>query len=363
MYQERTCVAEIKPYIPGKPIDEVERELGIKNIVKIASNENPLGPSEKAVEAMKKEAAKVNLYPDGSAFHLRKALADYLKVESNKIIISNGSEQLIFYLSAVYLDPSDEIIMADPSFSLYMISAQVMNSKISLVPLDKDYKHDLKSMLDKINSKTKMIYVCNPNNPTGTVVGKQELDEFIAAVPEDILIILDEAYFEYVDQDKQVDGTEYLAEHKNIIVLRTFSKIHALAGLRVGYAIADERIIKSLAKVKQAFNVNSIAQAAALASLHDEDHLSQSQQINSRGRDYLYQEFAAMGLKYVPSQANFILLDIGMDCKTACQELMKMGIIVRPGDIFGYPTFLRVSIGLDSENTRFIMALKKVLNK
>jgi len=363
MYQERACVANIKPYVPGRPIDEVERELGIKNIVKIASNENPLGPSIEAVRAMKREAAKVNIYPDGSTYHLRNALADYLQVDSSKIIVTNGSEQLIYFLSAVYLDPGDEIIMGDPSFSVYLIAAQIMNAEAFLVPLDKDYKHDLKAMQAKINSKTKMIYICNPNNPTGTVVSKKELDQFIAAISEDILIILDEAYFEYADEDKQIDGISYLVNHKNVIVLRTFSKIHALAGLRVGYAIADVNIINSLIKVRQAFNVNSIAQAAALASLNDGEHLLQSQEINRRGREYLYREFAGLGLDFVPTQANFILVDIGIDCKTAYWELMRLGLIVRPGDIFGYPTFLRVTIGSDSNNARFIAALRKVLNK
>lgn len=361
MFDARGCLNHIKPYIPGKPIEEVEKELGIRNIIKMASNENPLGPSGKAIEAIARGVCKVNIYPDANGFYLKDALAKQLHINRNNIILGNGSEQLIGMITKTFVNPGDEVVMAHPSFSVYTTATQIMSGIPVQVPLDQNYCHDLTAILNAITNKTKIVFICNPNNPTGTIVSRRELDNFMNRIPSDILVVLDEAYFEYVDEQDKADGIYYVLEGKNVVVLRTFSKIYGLAGLRIGYGIAHEKIINTISKVKEVFNVNSLAQAAALASINDPEYVERSIETNRRGKEYLCQEFKKLGLKYIPTQTNFILVDIGMDCQKAYREMMKNGIIVRPGDIFGYPTFLRVSIGRPEENLEFIEMLEYVI--
>lgn len=356
----RQTILNIKPYIPGKPIEEVERELGISNVVKMASNENPLGPSPKAIEAMQQMAAKAQLYPDGNSFYLKTALANKLGISTDNLIIGNGSDEIIKFLTEAFLNPGEEILTGSPSFSEYIFAAKVMDGKAISVDL-KDYTFDLEKMAEAITPKTKLIFICNPNNPTGTINTKAELDAFMAKVPEDVIVVFDEAYVEYADSPDFPDTLEYVKAGRKAIVLRTFSKIHGLAGLRVGYGIASPEFLAVLNRVREPFNVNLLGQAAAIASLQDDNHIAESKRINNEGKKYLYKEFARMGLKYVPTQANFIFLDVKKDSKEVFQAMLKKGVIIRTGDIFGLPTHIRVTIGKPEENERFIKTLEEVL--
>jgi histidinol-phosphate aminotransferase len=354
-------IRRLKPYIPGKPIEEVEREFGIKDIIKLASNENPLGPSPKAVEALRGAIEKVNLYPDGSCYYLKKALANHLKVKEDEIIVGNGSDEIIHYIGVTFLSAGDQVIQADPSFVRYESAACLSDCECTMVPL-KDYTHDLEAMADRITDKTRLIFIANPNNPTGTAVTARDVERFITRLPNRVIAVFDEAYYEYVEMPDFPDMLSYVRDGANVIVLRTFSKIYGLAGLRVGYGIARQEIIQCLNQVREPFNVNSLAQVAAIAALGDSAHVERSRQVNREGKQFLYKEFEAMGLPYIPSQANFVWVDIKTDCRRVFTELLKRGVIVRTCDIFGYPTCLRVTVGTESENQRFINALKEVLN-
>jgi histidinol-phosphate aminotransferase len=354
-------ICRLKPYVPGKPIEEVKREFGITcSIVKLASNENPLGASPKALAAMREALEQVALYPDGKCFTLAKALAAHLGVSENELIIGNGSDEIIHNLGITFLLPGDEIVQGDPSFSQYETSATVCNSGTCMVPL-RDFVHDLDVMADRITDKTRLVYIANPNNPTGTIVTKQDVERFMARLPKRVIAIFDEAYYEYVDNPDYPNMIDYVKAGANVILLRTFSKIYGLAGLRVGYAIARPELIACLNQVRQPFCVNSIAQAGAAASLEDPEQVLRSRLVNSEGKKYLYQELDKMGLPYVPTEANFIFVDIKTNCKPVFTEMLKRGVIIRTGDIFGYPNFIRVTIGTTEENARFIDTLKKVL--
>ena len=354
-------ICRLKPYVPGKPIEEVKREFGITcSIVKMASNENPLGPSPKALAAMREALEQVALYPDGKCFQLTKALAGHLCVNENELFLGNGSDEIIHNLGITFLSPDDEIVQGDPSFSQYETSATVCNSGCVMVPL-RDFTHDLDAMADRITDKTRLVYVANPNNPTGTIVTKQEVERFMARLPKRVIAIFDEAYYEYVDSPDYPNMIDYVKAGANVILLRTFSKVYGLAGLRVGYAIARPDLIECLNQVRLPFSVNSIAQAGAVASLDDPDQVARSRRVNSEGKKYLYRELEKMGLPYVPTEANFIFVDIKMDCRPVFTEMLKLGVIIRTGDIFGYPDFIRVTIGAAEENARFIDTLKQVL--
>jgi len=353
-------IRRLKPYVPGKPIEEVEREFGVKDIVKLASNENPLGPSPKAVSAMTNVLDKVNLYPDGSCYHLKKSLASHLKVQEDQVIIGNGSDEIIHYIGITFLSQGDQVIQADPSFVRYESAACLSDCECVMVPL-KDYVHDLDAIADRITDKTRLIFIANPNNPTGTAVNAQEVERFISRLPERVIAVFDEAYYEYVEMPDFPDMLQYVRDGANVIVLRTFSKIYGLAGLRVGYGIARPEIIQCLNQVREPFNVNSLAQVAAVAALTDTEHVERSRQVNAQGKRYLYGALDSMGLPYVPTEANFIWVDLKTDCRRVFTELLKKGVIIRTCDIFGYPTCVRVTIGTELENQRFINALKEVL--
>lgn len=356
----RPCILEIKPYIPGKPIEEVERELGITNIIKLASNENPFGPSPKAVTAMKKAAERVNLYPDGDCYSLRQALSAHLGVSPQSLIIGNGSDELLKIFAETFLKEDDEVLMASPSFAEYEFVTRVMGSRPVMVDL-KNYTHDLKDMAAQISPKTKLIVICNPNNPTGTIVTKEEIEVFLTRVPEDAIIIFDEAYYEYVSNPAYPQTIDLVKAGRRVVILRTFSKIYGLAGLRVGYGIADPAIIECLNRVREPFNVNLVAQAGAVAALEDLGHVKKSWDNNQTGKEYLYRELKAMGLGFVPTESNFMLIDVGRESQPVFEQLMREGVIVRPGSVFGYRRHLRVSIGTAAENERFVQALRKVL--
>lgn len=353
-------VKNLIPYVPGKPIEEVEREYGITNIIKMASNENPLGPSPKALEEMKRALNDIALYPDGSHFALIKALAKFWNVEENQIIVGNGSDELIHYIGITFLNGNDEIIQADTTFSQYEAAARLVGSKVVKVPL-KNFTYDLEGIAEAVNEKTKMIFIANPNNPTGTVVTSKEVEKLMTAVPDNVIVVFDEAYYEYADKNDYPDCIQYVNNNKNVIILRTFSKIYALAGLRVGYGIANPEIIKYLNQVRAPFNVNSIGQIGAIASLADKEQITKSNKSNNEGKKYLYKELEMMGLEYTPTEANFIWININTNCRPVFVEMMKKGVIIRTGDIFNYPNYIRVTIGTEEQNKRFINTLREVL--
>ncbi|RYG62794.1 histidinol-phosphate transaminase [bacterium] len=361
----RQSVLKLKPYVPGKPIGEVKRELGLPDdfsIIKLASNENVLGPSPKAVVAMQEAAGDVWLYPDDTCFELKNALASHYGLSSDHFILGNGSDEILHFLALAFLDRErgDEVVFADPSFVQYKAAAMIADCTYISVPLDADMRHDLPAMKAEINERTRLVFVCNPNNPTGTTITKAEFEEFLEGLPSHVLVVLDEAYVEYVDVDSP-SALDYLDSH-NVIGLRTFSKAYALAGTRIGYAIGRPEIIGFLQKVRGPFNVNTLAQVGALAGLADQEHIENSVAVNAAGREQLQSAFQEMGLRYVPSQANFVLVDIGIDAAGSFNELLKRGVIVRTGTPFGLSSWLRVTVGTPDMNIRFISALREVLD-
>ena len=356
----RSAVHDLKPYVPGKPIDEVKRELGLENIIKMASNENPLGSSPLALQALKDNIADSFLYPDANCFQLKKKLAGIIPCPVESMIIGNGSDELLKLISETFLDPGDEIIMADPTFSEYEFAAVLMNAKCIKVGLN-NYDHDLTAMLAAVTDKTKIIYICNPNNPTGTIAKARDIEEFMQKVPDHILVIFDEAYIEYVEAPDFQSGIKYVEGGRNAIVLHTFSKIFGLAGLRIGYGVTLPAIAALVERVTEPFNVNSLAQIAALAALDDQSHLKSSQELNHAGKLYLYGEFDRLGLDYIKTEANFIMVDTKKDSQEVFKAMLQKGIIVRTGDIFGYPTQIRVTIGDAEQNSRFIQALTEII--
>lgn len=358
----RETIRRIQPYQPGKPIEEVEREYGVSNIIKLASNENPLGPSPLAIEAMREAVEQVRLYPDNDCYYLRQELADFLGFAPDEVIIGRGSDEVIHMIGLALLNPGEEVIMATPQFTLYDFTAYAMDCEPVLVPM-RDFVTDLPAMRERVTDRTKLVFIANPNNPMGTMLTQAEMDTFLDGLPDRVVVVLDEAYYEYVDRDGYPRSLQYVRQGLNVIVLRTFSKIYALAGLRIGYGIARREMVTWLNQVREPFNVSNVAQAAARASLRDPEQVARSQRANQEGKQYLSAEFDRLGLRYVPTQTNFILVDIGVPCRPAFVELLKRGVIVRTADIFGLPTYVRVTIGLPEENRRFISALEEVLGR
>ncbi|MDD5217761.1 MAG: histidinol-phosphate transaminase [Candidatus Omnitrophica bacterium] len=359
----KSFIQAIKPYQPGKPIKEVERELGIRNVVKLASNENPLGPSRKALWAMRRAIREAHIYPDGACFYLVRRLAQELSVAENQLIIGNGSNEIIELLTRGFLSEGDEVISAEMSFLVYPIITQLCGAKFINVPM-KNYRYDLKAIADAVTERTKLIFIANPNNPTGTYVNVQEVEEFLARVPKSALVIFDEAYVDFVEAKDFPHMLFYVkTDRPNLILLRTFSKSYGLAGLRVGYAVAHADIIGYLHKVRQPFNVNSIAQAAATAALDDRFFLWRTKRLVDSGRRYLYRHFKKLGLEYLPSQANFVLVKVGGDGDALCRAMLKHGMIVRPMGGYKLPDWIRVTVGRRSQNAHFVRALRACLRE
>lgn len=358
----RSCLEKITPYVPGKPVEEVERELGISGVIKMASNENPMGPSPLALQAIEKHLHRLHFYPDGNCYYLKQELAPFLGVKSGNIVVGNGADELITLLGAAYLEPGDEILVGHPSFSEYDFSARLMEAEPRRVPLH-EHRFDLKAMAKEINPRTRLVFLCNPNNPTGTTVTHAEVEGLLQELPPEVLLVMDEAYCEYVDEESYPRSLELAKERENVLVLRTFSKIYGLAGLRIGYGVGSEEIIKDLNTVREPFNVNALAQAAARAALEDREHFQAGFEANAEGKKFLQEEFERMALSYVPTQANFIFVDTGVDSRALFQELLQRGVIVRTGDIFGFPTFIRVTIGTREQNRYFIKCLEEVLKE
>jgi histidinol-phosphate aminotransferase len=351
-------VCDVPVYEPGRPIEEVARELGLnpKTIIKLASNENPLGPSPKAVAAMRKALATAHLYPDGGGFYLRQALAKKLSVEIDNIILGAGSNEIIEFLYHAFVGPGDEVVAGDRAFVIYSIMAKMFQARCVEVSF-KGHTHDLKAMLAAITPRTKLVFVANPNNPTGTRVTDAELDEFIRRLPAHVIAVLDEAYIEFLDGAPP--SIEY-AMKRNVVVLRTFSKIAGLAGLRIGYGVAQKECIALLQRVRQPFNVNAVAQAGALAAMGDAAHIRKTKALTRRGLAYLYREFKRLKLEYVPSSANFVLVNVG-DGDEIFRALQRRGVIVRPMRGYKMPGWVRVTVGTMDENRKFITALEKEL--
>ena len=367
-------ISALRPYIPGKPIEELERELGIRNSIKLASNENPAGPSPAAIRTITAGLKKtLNRYPDGSGYYLKTALAEKLSknppsppfnkggqggitynITPENIILGNGSNELIDIAVRTFLAPGDEAVMAHPSFVVYSMAVQAAGGKAIQVPLW-DYNHDLDAMLNAVTLKTKMLFIANPNNPTGTMNTKEEFDRLMIKIRDGILVVVDEAYYEYVTDTGYADSFKHFRAGRDILILRTFSKIYGLAGLRIGYGIAQQEIITEMNKVRAPFNTNSAAQKAAIEALKDKDHIKKSREINNRGKKYLYKELSSLGIRHVPTEANFIYMPIA-DSMNIYKKLLHAGVIVRP---MGSDA-IRVTIGLPEENRKFTNALKKL---
>lgn len=356
----RNIINKLNTYIPGKPIDEVKKELGLSKVIKLASNENPLGPSPKTIIAIKNNAKQVSVYPDGGCTDLKKELSHFHSVKPENLILGNGSDELIFLLALAYIDSGDEIIISEQTFSEYAFAANCLEGNIIKIP-QKEYKYDLTEFKKQITSKTKIIYLCNPNNPTGTMYNKKTFDNFMSDLPENILVFIDEAYYEYVEASDFPDGLTYFKKYKNIIVSRTFSKIYGLAGLRIGYAIADETIINTLNKVREPFNVNLIAQKAAIAALQDQKHLNKVKRINNKALELIYKTCSNLKLEYVKSTTNFVLIKTPKSAKELFNTLLKKGFIIRAMDGFGLPDHIRVSTGTISQTKKFLKTLEQVL--
>jgi len=360
---EQRSLKNIMPYVPGKPIEEVKREYGIKDVIKLASNENPLGPSPLAIAATEKVLSKLNLYPDGKSHHLRQALANHLGVEPEQIIVGNGTDGIIVQICLAYLDEDNEVIVSRSSFPIYDIYTHVMRARLIKTP-SKDYGLDLEAMANAISEKTKLIFVCNPNNPTGTIVSKAEVETFMAKVPANVLVVFDEAYYEFVASDEYPESIEYIRQgQENVMILRSFSKIYGLAGIRLGYGIATPEILAPIHKVKEPFSVNLLAQAAGVAALEDEAFLQTTLEANHNGQLYLYRHFDRLGLRYVESHTNFVLVEIGPHAQAVQQELLEKGVIVRLCTGYDLPKCLRVTVGDEMQNTRFIQSLEETLKE
>ncbi len=353
------ALRDLTVYEPGKPIEETARELGAdaSEIIKLASNENPLGPSPKALAAMRAALPNAHRYPDGGGYYLREALAEKLGLERDQLILGNGSNEIIEFLGHGFLDPGSEIITSQHAFIAYKLIAAVFGAKTIEAP-SPDHRHDLNAMLKAVTPRTRLIFIANPNNPTGSLLKQSDLDHFMAHVPDDVVTVLDEAYFEYVENPPDVLG--FIREGRNVIALRTFSKIAGLASLRIGYGMARPELIQILQKTRQPFNTNGIAQAGALAALDDEEHLQKTKQLTDEGRAYLEKEFAAMELPFVPSAANFVLVKVG-DGIAVFKALLARKIIVRALKGYQLPEWIRVSVGTMEQNRKCIAALRAVL--
>jgi len=352
-------VRELVTYEPGKPVEDLAREMGINpsDIIKLASNENPLGPSPLAVEAIKNALGRVHFYPDGGAWALRNALAERHGVARQQIVLGNGSNEIIELIAHAFLKPGTNIITAKHAFAVYHLMAQLFGADTIEVE-DPAYTSDLPAMASAITETTRVIFIANPNNPTGTLVGQEDIDRFMATVPEHVLVVFDQAYYEFLDNPPNV--MKYVAEGRNVVVMRTFSKIQGLANLRIGYGIMPEPIASLLQKARQPFNVNGLAQAAALASLSDTDHISQTKKLTREGIDFLQDAFTRLELEYVPSFANFVLVNVG-DAEAVFQSLLQRGIIVRSMRSYKLPQWIRVSIGLPEQNEAFLRALEEIM--
>ncbi len=357
-------VQKLSPYVPGKPVDELARELGIDpaHIVKLASNENPAGASPKVLEAVREALTELTRYPDGNGFDLKQQLSERCGVNASQVTLGNGSNDILEIVARAYLAPGLNAVFSEHAFAIYPIVTQAVGAE-ARVAKARDWGHDLPAMLAAIDSNTRVVFIANPNNPTGTWFGPVALADFLADVPKDVLVVLDEAYIEYAEGAELPDGLNFLADYPNLLVSRTFSKAYGLASLRVGYALSSSVVADVLNRVRQPFNVNSLALAAACAALNDTEYLAQSRRLNEAGMQQLEDGLRQMGLSWIPSKGNFIAIDLKRESLPVYLGLLREGVIVRPVSGYGMPNHLRVSIGLPAENSRFLEALSKVLGR
>lgn len=353
-------VQQLMPYVPGKPAEELQRELGLSEVIKLASNENPSGTGRKVAEAIQKTLSELTRYPDGSGFALKTALSAKLNVAAEQITLGNGSSEILELVMRTFVTPEHEIVFSQHAFALYPILTQAVGAKAKVVPA-KDFGHDLQAMLAAINDKTRVVFIANPNNPTGTLLPQDEVEAFIAALPANVFCVLDEAYYEFVDPACRTESLAWPQKYPNLVITRTFSKAYGLAGLRIGYGISGSEVAELLNRVRQPFNSNMLALAAAEASLNDEDYLAQTIALNNAGMAQLTAAFQDLGLEWIPSSGNFVSVDVQQDAMPIYDALLKKGVIVRPVANYEMPRHLRISIGTERENQIFIAALGEVL--
>ena len=358
----RQAIEELVPYPPGKPIEELERELGITGSIKLASNENPIGPSPLAVQAILDKVQSLNRYPDGSCYYLKSKLSQVFDRPESQIIIGNGSNELIELIVRTFLEPGEEVIQAFPTFLVYQKIVSGAGGDMISVPLS-GFRIDPEAMLAAITPRTKMIIINNPNNPTGTALPAQEMQDFLQRVSRDIVVVLDEAYIEFASEESVANGLDLAASHPLLIVLRTFSKLYGLAGLRIGYGFASEKVVDYMNRVRQPFNANTLAQAAATAALDDRKFVSRTLGTVQDGLAYLYRELDNLGLPYVPTQTNFFLIKVPMGGERLFKRMLREGVIVRSMVSFGFPDYIRINVGLPEENRRFISTLRDALGE
>ena len=353
-------ILSLKPYVAGKPLEELEREYGVKDAIKLASNENPLGPSPMALEAIHQSAARLHRYPNSGSYDLCRHLAKRLNLTCENIVLGNGSDDLIAMLAKVSLQPGDETVLPEPSFLFYEIVIKSAGAVAVGVPL-KSGETDLNGMLERISSKTRLIFLNNPHNPTGSLIPKQALDLFVEALPANIVLVIDEAYIEFVRERNCPNSIDYLDSGKIVVGLRTFSKAYGLAGLRIGYGLMPVFLAELLHRIRQPFNVNSLAQAAAIAALEDQDFLKKTIRLVNDELEFLYRALDQLGLKYGRSEANFLLIQVGKNADEVFDDLLKQGVIVRSMSSYGYPDCIRINVGLHHENLRLLEALGNVI--
>lgn len=361
----RPNVLRMKPYSPGKPIDEVERELGLESVIKLASNENPYGPSPMAVEAVRRAADAMNFYPDATGHVLKEALAARHGVRQDQILLGNGSDELIHLLTTVFLEPDrDDMIVGDPSFVRYDAGAELAGSRLTKVPATPAWRLDIPAMARAVTPDTKLVFIANPNNPTGTYATRDELREFLDAAPEGVVTVLDEAYFEFAEPISDYpDGLEFVRAGKPVVVLRTFSKAYGMAGIRLGYGVAPAEIVDAVNRAREPFNVNSLAQAAALAALGDREHLERTLRGNAEQMQRLVDGVQALGLTVIPSCTNFLCIDLKRPSQPVFERLLQSGVIVRGGHTLGMPNFIRVTVGTGAEVDRFLSAFSLLVRE
>jgi histidinol-phosphate aminotransferase len=353
-------IKAIDPYVPGKPLEEVEREYGIRDSIKLASNENPLGPSPKAIQAILKAMFHLHRYPDGAGHLLSRKIADLHNVERSNVVIGNGSDDIIALLVRALIQPGDQVIVPRPSFLMYDITATAAGASVVSVRL-KNMSIDLDAMANAVTDKTRLLFVCNPNNPTGSIVYKDDFYHFLNRLPDDVVVVVDEAYIDFVRDPRCLLTGSPEDLQRPLVTLRTFSKAYGLAGLRVGYGVMGKELSQVLNRVRQPFNVNSLAQSAAAAALEDKRFLQRTVDLVHRGLDTLYAAMNDMGLRFFSSQANFFLIDVKQPADQIFEKMLRQGVIVRSMRSYGYPTYIRINIGVESENKRFVSALKTVL--
>ncbi len=359
-------IETLRPYKPGKPIEETEREYGVKNPAKLASNENPFGPSPLAIEAMRQACSEMHLYPDGGCFSLKQRLAEHLAeydVEAHNLIIGNGSNEIIEFIIRTFVAADENVVTADPSFIVYRLASISHNREEISVPLRDDLSYDLGAVARAVNKKTKVIFLANPNNPTGRTFSTDAFEHFLAQVRDDVIIGLDEAYAEYIDDATVPNGLKYAPVRHRLVVMRTFAKIYGLAGLRIGYGVSSQELINYMDRVRPPFNVNRMAQAAAIAALDDTGHVQRTREATVAGRKILEAGLSAQGVHWYPSQANFVLADFARPAEAIYEALLYKGFITRPVANYGLPNCLRVTVGNETQNRGFLVALKEVLSE